>query len=165
MNTNTNTNTNTSASASGNAQDFTTPLNPESTQGAHDNDLHASEKGQSAVKPFAKHWGAVVRNALKWTVRMMLVTSFIYFFAWLFSYLHVQNQCDARVMTKDAGHLIRMDPNSTSPTRVLVQTDLGYYALSEPLSALKGESLTLQNRPRARYLCTARLNCAGVLNQ
>lgn len=65
--------------------------------------------------------------------------------------------------TQSAGRVLAVSQSGGFFNRALVETDTGYYALQDGMSAQKGESLSLQLRgDQSRYLCDSARRCVEL---
>jgi hypothetical protein len=98
---------------------------------------------------------AVVVNAV---VLMCLVLALIPAYLW-FAHADLQVKSVA-----DAGDVLEVSQTTGCSPRALVQTDLGFYSLTDGISLGRGERLTLETRQtNRRYLCDVQHRCTRLI--
>lgn len=80
------------------------------------------------------------------------------------AYLFYKSQPDTAVMSSPAGRVLRVQLDGGLYSRALVETDSGFYSLSEGVSLSKGEAVTVEERTnQRRFLCDTRHLCTQLL--
>ncbi|TXT33429.1 MAG: hypothetical protein FD135_5489 [Comamonadaceae bacterium] len=86
----------------------------------------------------------------------------------MYAYHHVFLGESARQphSVQNAGKVMSIHQGGGWITRALVETDLGYYALTDGISLNKNEALTLETRDdKVRFLCDSQHRCQSLVAQ
>lgn len=138
------------------AQDkLTAVLTPETGAGA--------ASPQEAVKPESR-LDAIQRRALLFALIVLAAGLGLVALVLAGSYLAYRHGAPRIVATVPAGRVVSVQLHGGLFSRGFVETDIGFYALEEGVSLLKGEMLTLQERGnRSRFLCDSGQHCTRLL--
>jgi len=118
---------------------------------------------QQAAKPESR-LDALQRRALLFALLVLAVGLGLAALVLSGGYLAYRYGAPKIVATVPAGRVVSVQLHAGLFSRGLVETDIGYYALEDGVSFLKGEKLTLQERGnRSRFLCDSGQHCTRLL--
>ena len=139
------------------------PAESESNPGAHAQELGMNEKSKWPCT-FVQHWAPVFRNAIWWTVCMMLATSFLYFLVFLFAYACPSNQCAAKAVKINAVHYVWEGHVGSACQRKSESAAVWELPRIEHLKMPEGSPRECQNLANVRFPGTSQGSCIGLLS-
>ncbi|MDP2369501.1 hypothetical protein [Rhodoferax sp.] len=121
----------------------------------------ASPVAPRSTQPFL---GRLQRRVAIAMVLCLLLSAAVLGFTLTGVYLYDRHLSAIVKETESAGTVLTVNLSSGCPTRTLVQTETGFYAVNQGISLVKGKPLTVELLGNQdRYLCDHAHRCARLL--